>query len=192
MDDKRCPQCGLIMPLSCFSKDKSRPAGVKVWCRECCRAYSAAHPPKPRPAPSQKTCKGCGEAKAISEFYRNKLCADGYRSICKVCIAVRGRLPEWVESRRRSESRRPKRTVRRDPLKTAARNAVKSAIARGELAHWNTAICAHCGGAAVHYHHQNGYEREHWLDVIPLCRLCHSNEHSKYLRPTRPRPGLGM
>lgn len=32
-----------------------------------------------------KTCGKCGETKAFSEFYKNKVSNDGYQSVCKVC-----------------------------------------------------------------------------------------------------------
>lgn len=35
-------------------------------------------------------------------------------------------------------------------------------------------ICADCGKEqAEEYHHHKGYDKEHWLDVIPLCLPCH-------------------
>lgn len=35
-----------------------------------------------------KRCTGCGETKALSEFYRN---GSGYRSECKSCISIKRR-----------------------------------------------------------------------------------------------------
>ena len=29
----------------------------------------------------------------------------------------------------------------------------------------------------IQAHHHNGYEREHWLDVVWLCRACHNDTH---------------
>jgi hypothetical protein len=38
-----------------------------------------------------------------------------------------------------------------------------------------TRRCVHCGETAAAYHHHRGYKREHFLDVVPVCRECHQN-----------------
>ncbi len=58
-----------------------------------------------------------------------------------------------------------------------SRSALRKAVITGELPNIKTQICVDCGEPADDYHHHNGYEPEHWLDVIPLCRTCHRNRH---------------
>jgi hypothetical protein len=41
-----------------------------------------------------------------------------------------------------------------------------------------TLLCVDCGAQAQEYHHHNGYEPEHLLDVIPVCRACHGKRHT--------------
>ncbi len=54
-----------------------------------------------------------------------------------------------------------------------ARSAVGLAVASGRLPRANTQPCTDCKGVASEYDHYLGYEREHWLSVEPVCRLCH-------------------
>lgn len=56
---------------------------------------------------------------------------------------------------------------------TAARRAVQSAVASGRLV--RPSKCSRCpNGGPVQAHHFMGYEPEHHLDVLWLCRTCHS------------------
>lgn len=54
-----------------------------------------------------------------------------------------------------------------------AGQAVYRAVRAGKLSPVRTLLCAKCGNPAKEYHHHNGYGREHWLDVVPLCIPCH-------------------
>lgn len=49
----------------------------------------------------RKTCKDCGESKALTEFYRHQRSPDGRRVMCKTCERSRRRAPR---DRRESES----------------------------------------------------------------------------------------
>jgi len=40
---KTCTKCGRELPLSEFSKDKSRKDGLQLWCKECRKKYYAEH-----------------------------------------------------------------------------------------------------------------------------------------------------
>lgn len=56
--------------------------------------------------------------------------------------------------------------------KNRARWAVQYATRKGYLPKVHTLACVRCGEQAVAYHHKS-YEREHRLDVKPLCAACH-------------------
>jgi hypothetical protein len=60
--------------------------------------------------------------------------------------------------------------------KTKARQAVNGEVQAGRLPRIRTQKCA-CGSMAMFYHHHKGYDKKHWLDVIPVCGECHSAEH---------------
>ena len=59
-----------------------------------------------------------------------------------------------------------------------AHNAVSYAISRGNLPSLDTQKCLECGKTATRYHHHNGYDRKHRLDVVPLCGRCHYAAHA--------------
>jgi len=59
-----------------------------------------------------------------------------------------------------------------DGLKRAARRAVKKAVQRGDVI--RALECSTCNKPCdTTAHHYKGYDEEHWLDVIWLCRSCH-------------------
>jgi len=67
-----------------------------------------------------------------------------------------------------------KRFVVRNPNYHKARHAVSNAIRDGKIPRPDTLHCYCCKEKAEQYHHWNGYEPEHWLDVWPVCIKCHS------------------
>ena len=71
-----------------------------------------------------------------------------------------------------------KRRNNKHPEKRAARAAVYRATTSFRFPPANTLVCEVCGEAlAAHWHHHLGYEREHWLDVIAVCKECHGAAH---------------
>lgn len=74
----------------------------------------------------------------------------------------------------------------RTPAQNAAYIAVQKAIWEYHtLPHPTTVRCKGCGVLADEYHHPNGYEGKHQLDVIPLCISCHRSLHpSRVMRRT--------
>jgi hypothetical protein len=59
------------------------------------------------------------------------------------------------------------------PNRRKARGKVNTEVQSERLPKVNTQECKCCNNIAIGYHHYLGYEREHWLDIIPLCRDCH-------------------
>jgi hypothetical protein len=58
-----------------------------------------------------------------------------------------------------------------------AQTLVGRAVADGRMVRPDTLPCVRCGKQARQYHHHNGYEPEHYLDVVPMCASCHVKEH---------------
>lgn len=76
-----------------------------------------------------------------------------------------------------------KQSRQRHRLKARARTAVRDAIRRGILPKAKTQICIDCSKPAKAYDHPRGYERAHYLDVEPVCFICHgrrSRERGEY------------
>lgn len=106
------------------------------------------------------------EGHYILAMCRNKLCVN----------------PKHMRlARRRSENDATAKAKRE------AAQAVNTAVwSYGSLPKASACQCAICGQAAHHYHHYLGYEPEHWLDVIPLCRPCHRRSEWTILRESGP------
>jgi hypothetical protein len=134
----------------------------------------------------KKKCIKCEISKDVSCFSkdkRNKLyayCKDcgnevsrNYYNAHKENIAVRRK--KWGDNNlsRLASIARKYRKIHAD--RQAARNAVNDAVIRGVIVAPKHLICSNCKKQAQEYHHYKGYKREHWLDVIPLCRDCHKD-----------------
>ena len=66
-----------------------------------------------------------------------------------------------------------KRYAQKHPERLKAKRAVENAIKAGKLPRPDTFQCSYCPKQAEQYHHHKGYAQKHWLDVIPMCFLCH-------------------
>ncbi len=72
-----------------------------------------------------------------------------------------------------------KRYNEKYPLKCQATRYVSKAIRTKEIPPAKELLCKDCSGLAQEYHHHLGYEREHWKDVVALCRKCHRIAHKE-------------
>ncbi len=141
-------------------------------------------------APATKMCGHCKVVKPLEEFHRSRRSKTGRMSSCKTCRRAYAETPQAkvVQLRgNRKYLRTPRgrevqgiqmrKHLERYPERIKARNAVAIAVKDGRLPRASTLLCS-CGDAASHYHHYLGHEREHWLDVIPLCPLCHNGKRT--------------
>ena len=140
-----------------------------------------------------KWCPRCLAWLPDTDFYRNKSSKDGLQAYCKTCFnaylkeptraAHRAELakeynnrPDVIETRRkRQKEYHKKKDVKR---RHKAAMAVNKAVKTGVLPHISSWPCLSCGEPAEHYHHWIGYEKEHWLHVIPVCASCHKKVHA--------------
>lgn len=136
-----------------------------------------------------KVCTKCGEAKPITEFHRQAHSPDGLHPACKSCTNAQNRSIykahklAHLEAKRRYRAQNPDArlaTIRKyDAINAMARKAhraVRHAIAVGDIRPVHECVCQRCGNQAEVYHHES-YEPERWLDVQPLCRVCHGEIH---------------
>lgn len=123
---------------------------------------------------TMKTCTKCGAEKPESEFYKSSQSKDGLYQACKEChkakvIDWQRRNPErWMETHTSYNRRR--RAAHRDQQR-----AYNSVVMHMPAA--STQACSVCGKPAEHWHHPNGYDKEHRLDVVAVCRACHIAIH---------------
>jgi hypothetical protein len=157
-----------------------------------------------------KTCSRCGQTKPLDHFNRCARTKDGRRAECQDCqrrdyrryyanggreksrqhafTHREARLKRWREYAATDAGKAAIRraTGRRgyDPATAPAHRAVHRAIKSGRLVRPQS--CELCGRTqALHAHHHNGYDREHYLDVIFACRECHDMLDHGFVIPLR-------
>jgi hypothetical protein len=145
----------------------------------------------------EKKCSQCGRTKPLAAFWKNKTSGDGRRTECAECakknkrergeyyrqynLENRDKLLVMQRQYNRSPAgKRRSRTASKRSVNSGANSAyyaVTKAVRENELPPISDCKCTDCGGQAAEYHHYLGYEEEHRLDVLPLCRVCHIKAH---------------
>lgn len=98
---------------------------------------------------------------------------------CESCKKAR-RKETYRKSRKTEKTREhQKRYAIKYPEKIKAQNAVRNATRYDKLPRPDTLQCHYCPAQAEQYHHHKGYAPEHWLDVVPACRNCHTKINEK-------------
>lgn len=133
-----------------------------------------------------KKCSKCKQVKPISEFPRQAQGKHGRHNQCKRCKYEWAKTPkakayQKMYNREYGQREKVKLVNRlrhaqirlRDMDKCAARSAVSNAVKYGRMPPAKTLRCICCPQPAAQWHHHLGYAPEHWLDVIPVCHLCH-------------------
>ena len=138
---------------------------------------------------TQKACFRCSECKPMSEFYRHAAMADGHLNKCKACcrayaIANRRAKVDYYRAYDRARTQTSGRrqwaagSLRlyrsRNPLKNAARAAVKRAVKSGSLVRGPCEVCG-CDPAEAHH---DDYSKP--LAVRWLCRIHHLMTHGMF------------
>lgn len=157
-----CEHCGQAFSVS---PSTLRQTGAKYCGRACYRAAMD------RGVETERTCTRCGETKPIEQFQKR----GKYRvTFCNACLAVDRREKYATDAEHAEKFREHARRVRREhPEMRGAWQAVDNAIKAGKL----IPQPCRCGDPVTDAHHHRGYAREHWLDVVWLCRRHHSELH---------------
>jgi hypothetical protein len=131
---------------------------------------------------SMKICFKCGNSKTLDEFYKHSKMADGHLNKCKECtkrdvkqryIAEPKKIAAYERKRFKCPARKTKvilyqrRRRAKNPEKTAARKAVRDAIASGKIV---KLPCMFCGNPDSQAHHDDYKNR---LAVKWACFRCH-------------------
>lgn len=152
---KRCSKCKEIKPITEFYKNRSTKDGCHSWCKSCDEIWQKQYRQsghRERKRVYQASNKGRATRKKYRKEYRKK-----YRQ---------------TEKGKLAQIRTGKRHRLRWPKRRKARKAITNAIATGKIPPASSLQCS-CGNPAKEYHHHKGYEPEHQLDVIPVCKKCH-------------------
>jgi len=121
-----------------------------VKCKRCHAAYMKEYTKRPAAKASAKSRRSSPEFKAKRRDHR-KMNPEPKR-------------PEYFRKYYHEKSK--------GTPELKARKRVGYAVSRGKIPKASTLQCG-CGKQAQHYHHHRGYAPEFWLDVIPVCALCH-------------------
>lgn len=121
METKKCNKCSRFLPITSFSKDRTKTTGVQSQCVQCKREATRKH------------------------YKDNK---DQYL--------------------KNQQARR-----QRNRLQQAAHNAVARAVKTGKLVRPSKCTKCGCDKSRIEAHHHNGYEKDHWIDVVFICTSCH-------------------
>ena len=122
-----------------------------------------------------KQCLKCNGIKMFDEFTADVRQFDKHYPYCKQCEKEK-HAAMYVDN-----PDKVKATVRKwtdnNPDKTIAHHAVRNAVWSGEIE--KPIACSVCGSTdkRIVSHHCNGYEKEHWLDVVWVCDNCHRKLH---------------
>jgi hypothetical protein len=130
-----------------------------------------------------RTCRHCGKTKPSDAFYeyRPSKCIECMRAYSRRWQQAnperyKASLKRWHETNANTPEARAFKVRymqahnKRHPDQYAARLAVTKAIQRGDLIRQP---CRECGDPNSQAHHHKGYQPEHWLDVVFLCRVHH-------------------
>lgn len=138
-----------------------------------------------------KKCIKCGEEKPDECFYRQAGGKGGRRGTCGPCATAYYRAYVEMKVRKNPDyvketSRRNRRNKKENPTgmtktravvdrhKVKVRSQTRCAVLRGDILR---GPCSECGATdRVHAHHED-YSRP--LDIIWLCKACHSKRHAE-------------
>lgn len=155
---KVCSKCGESKPLTEFYTHKSgREAGKPT-------AY----------------CKACYRARSRTYYDANREARISYQAAHRDANREKHALysAAWYAANSEKHAATVAAYQAANPDKRASHHAVNNAVQSGNLPPAWSMVCSVCDEAqAAHWHHHKGYEKQHWLDVVPVCRLCHEQEH---------------
>lgn len=137
---------------------------------------------------TKKICKKCGRILPIENFYKHPKMGDGHLSFCKDCVRerVRAHREKNLEKIRAYDRRRGKEPKRKkhnaEEMKKrnqevqgyrAAHSALTRAVRNGTV--YKPGACQVCGKKCRTEAHHKDYTDK--LNVVWLCRQCHSQYH---------------
>lgn len=116
-----------------------------------------------------RECGSCGEFKQLKMFYKDRTRKDGYRTTCAECDSEQNRKYRRINR----EKLKFKNKAVRTPEKTKAGQITRTAIKNGTLK--RPGVCMSCMIVCKPEAHHEDYRAP--LDVVWLCKSCHSHLH---------------
>jgi len=193
MKTKTCthPDCqqNNPQPIENFSKNKTKKGGLQSWCKSCFSRYIKNYVKTDKGHRVRKQAKqrymqsSHGKAKTKqynAEYYqRHKedlLRPQNTKPLSNV--PKNKRLRKYFQTTKGKAARKRYKDNPANSNQIKAAQALNNAVRDKAIPHISTQRCSLCNGQADQYHHHEGYEKEHWLDAIPVCRQCHAELHA--------------
>lgn len=199
---KQCTACKKEKPPTAFFKDKYRSDGLCQQCKECRRKAKVRYRSDPgNLEKSRQYGRDYYQAniEARREYDRRRARDPEARRRKQERDKKRRYTPEHREKDRKAKRKlaqnpdfiQKRREYNRHLRKTQyhkvrAREVVRKAVSRGKIPRAKNLKCdwPSCDKNADEYHHYNGYEKEHWFDIQPLCFEHHGVVHREnHLEP---------
>ena len=174
-DGKICTKCETLKSWDEFSKNKGKSDGHHSWCKKCANTNKRAYRRTEKGKAARRKYKCSEEGMASNKRYY--LSEKGKAAARKYSRTKKGKETSYRGNHSEAGKRARDSYYQRHKKDHKAHGAVGRAVEAGILPHISTQRCKDCETAAIDYHHHLGYEKEHWLDVIPLCRKCHQLQH---------------
>ena len=141
---------------------------------------------------SNADCPHNGDPQPIDNFRPDARYSGGARHQCKECESIyqsahsRTDYGRGLAAKRQAAYRKKpafrllnaERYANRNKKQSCARNYVNKQILRGKFPRASSQVCTLCGNPAQMYHHHNGYDADHRMDVVPVCFVCHKAQHA--------------
>lgn len=187
LETKYCSRCGQTKNITEFCKDRQTKSGLACYCRACHKMRAAKYLAKPLTKLHRKryskTYYHRNRAKIIEQTQEYHKTPKG-KEVARLAYA------KWQASEHGRHWR--KAWCKSHPDIVRAAWALKCAIRTGKIA--RSMYCQSCNSPCrTDAHHHKGYAKEHWLDIIWLCRRCHARTNRAQLSSTAPsgrgRPG---
>lgn len=199
MEQKQCNKCKLIKDISEFGVDRSLLSGIASICKQCNREKVKAYMQTEHGKQTRKAYEKTDSFKSSRQKYNrtesSKKRYKKYKSSPHGRVKIREykrsdtykqkdeayrKSPKGIHQRLSLYNRTKDRNRERYSIKYKARRAVRQEIHMGRMPKVTSLQCADCGKCASEYHHHNGYEKDNWLNVTPLCKKCHGERHVIY------------
>ena len=173
---KTCTKCNATKPLSSFYHQATRPDGHYPYCKTCTdaqvREYQASDA-------GQKKMREYRQSAAFKEKRRKIRNTPEYKAQMRAYRqSKKGREAAARYAKSGARAAVMARYFQNNRAACNARKLIWSRIASKKMPQASQCICSMCGNQADHYHHHNGYDKDHVLDIIPLCHSCHVAAHT--------------
>lgn len=183
---KRCSKCKQFKELSEFHKQSRSIDGLKSACKYCRNKSNKEYTMSEKGKAAKK--KYYADNKENILVYRKKYGIEHREKILKTrrkyYLTENGKLSQSIRTKKYLKTEKGKQTRKKIdakmrilyPNRYKARKKLNYYIESGKLSRPTT--CSKCNIVCKPDAHHYSYEKEHWLDVIWLCKKCHVDLHN--------------